>query len=84
MKGRRILTASPGQRISRIDIEKEWDGVLLVVMNSESETTAVYEARRAVVVEALLKPGLKARNERGSLNISQFKAIGRLVWKQRV
>ena len=38
-------------------------------------------ADRSAVVEALTRPGSKARNERGALAIGQFKRIGRLRWQ---
>jgi len=41
---------------------------------------AMYEAERAAVEALLTKPGSKARNERGSVGISQFKAISTVRW----
>ena len=83
VKGRCILPGSkPGQRIGKIDIEKEFDGVLLVLMNEALDATAIYEADRAAVIEALTAPGSKARNERGALGVAKFKSIGRCIWKK--
>jgi hypothetical protein len=80
VKGRCVLTGKPGQRLGRIDLKAEWDGVLLVLLDSDFEPTAIYEAQRPEIVEALTKPGSKARNERGALSISKFKSIGRRIW----
>ena len=81
IKGRCLLPgAKPGQRIGRIDLQKEWDSVLLVLLDEEYEATAIYEARRSAVVKALLAPGSKSRNERGALGVAKFKAIGRQIW----
>ena len=44
VKGRCILSSNPGQRLGRIDLTKEWDGVLLVLLDGELEPTAIYEA----------------------------------------
>jgi hypothetical protein len=83
IKGRCILPdAKPGQRIGRIDTNKEWDAVLLVLLNQEFDATAIYEADREAVLAALRAPGSRARNERGALGVSRFKAIGRKVWPQ--
>jgi hypothetical protein len=81
VKGRCILESSkPCQRIGSIRFEHDWDAVLLVLLNQNLETTAIYEADREPVRHALLAPGSRARNERGALSVSRFKAIGQRVW----
>lgn len=81
IKGRCILPASkPGQRIGRIDLKRDWDIVLLVLLDENFEATAIYEASRPAVEKALSAPGSKARNERGALAVSKFKSIGRVIW----
>lgn len=85
IKGRCVQAgANPGQRVSRIDIKKEFDGVLLVILDENFDTTEIYEADRAAVVEAISAPGSKARNERGSLPVAKFKSIGRRIWRRPV
>lgn len=81
IKGRCILPNSkPGQRVGGINLDKEWDAVLLVLLDDRYDATAMYEADRAAVEAALLAPGSKARNERGSLAVSQFTSIGWSIW----
>lgn len=81
IKGRCILPSSKrGQRIGRIDLGREWDVVLLVLLNGDFEATVIYEADRSAVAAALSAPGSKARNERGALAVSKFKAIGHVIW----
>lgn len=81
IKGRCILpSAKPGQRIGKIDIRKEFDGVLLVLMDESFNATAIYEADRESVVAALTAPGSKSRNERGALCISKFTSVAKQVW----
>lgn len=80
VKGRCVLTKNPGQRIGSIDLDKEWDAVLLVLLDENLQPTAVYEADRVAVENALRAPGSKARNERGALSVSKFKSIGSKVW----
>lgn len=72
--------AKPGQRIGTIDIKKEFDGVLLVLMDVNFNTTEIYEADREPVIDALTAPGSIARNKRGALGVAKFKSIGKLVW----
>ena len=81
IKGRCVPSGAPkSQRLGGIDIEKEFDGVLLVLMDEHLNATAIYEADRIPVIEAITKPGSKARNERGALPVSKFISIGRKVW----
>lgn len=83
IKGRCVLEGSkPGQRMGSIDIKKEFDAVLLVLLDGNFEATAIYEAPREVVIAALTKPGSKSRNERGALGISKFKSIARIRWQR--
>jgi len=84
IKGRCIPAhAKPGQRLGSIQLDKEWDTVLLVLMDEDLEVLSMYEAAKPEIESALLAPGSKARNERGALAVSKFKAIGHEVWKQK-
>ncbi len=81
IKGRCILPGSKsGQRLGSVDIAKEFDAVLLVLLDENFEATAIYEASREKVVEAITAPGSKARNERGALSVSKFKSVGSKRW----
>ncbi|CAJ0780902.1 hypothetical protein LMG18090_01250 [Ralstonia mannitolilytica] len=80
IKARCVLSKNGSQRVGKIDLNKEWDGVLLVLLDSEFAPIAIYEARRANIEEALKRPGSKARNERGALSVSKFRAIARMIW----
>lgn len=83
IKGRCILPGcKPGQRIGSIDIAKEFDAVLLVLLDERFDAFSIYEADREPIVAALTAPGSRSRNERGALGVSKFKNIGRLVWQK--
>lgn len=83
IKGRCVLPGSkPSQRLGKIDVVKEFDGVLLVLMDEYFNTTAIYEADQEPVIAALTAPGSKARNKRGALAVSKFKTIGKQVWPE--
>jgi hypothetical protein len=85
IKGRCILeTSKRSQQVGKIKLEKEWDGVLLVLMDGEFEPLDIFEADRPAVTAALQEPGSKARNERGALAVSRFKSIGRQVWSRDI
>lgn len=72
--------ATPGQRLGSIKLDTEWDAILLVLLDADLRPTAIWEAERGAVREALTAPGSKARNERGALGVAKFKSIGRQVW----
>jgi hypothetical protein len=81
IKGRCLLPGcKPGQRLGRIDVKKDWDAVLMVLLDENFDATEIYEAPRADVLKALAEPGSLARNERGALGVRRFKAIGKLRW----
>lgn len=84
IKGRCLLPDSkPGQRLGAIDVTKEFDAVLLVLVDENFDAIAIHEAERSAVLSALAVPGSKARNERGALGVNKFKSIGREVWRRR-
>ena len=81
IKTRRVLSKSkPSQRMGSIDISKEWNSVMLVLLDEGFEPLEIYEADRQAVTEAILEPGSRARNERGQLGIKKFKSISTLRW----
>jgi hypothetical protein len=83
IKGRCILPGSgPGQRMGSIDISKEFDAVLLVLLDAQFDALAIYEADRDAVVAALVAPGSKSRNERGALGVTKFRSIARKIWER--
>ena len=80
IKARSFDQAKPGQRLGQIRLDRQWDAVLLVILDMKLNVVAIYEATRSAVKRALKKPGSKARNERGLLGVNQFKSIAREVW----
>jgi hypothetical protein len=83
IKGRCVLDGSkPGQRMGSIDIAKDFDAVLLVLLDGNFDATEIYEAEREAVIAALTAPGSKSRNERGALGVSKFRSISRVRWRR--
>jgi hypothetical protein len=69
-------------RLGSIDVTKEFDAVMLVLLDFNFNAIAIYEAPRDKVISRIAEPGSKARNIRGSLGIQQFKSIATLRWKR--
>jgi hypothetical protein len=73
-----------GQRLGSIDVKKQFDAVLLVLLDENFNALSIYEADRMAVFKALSAPGSRSRNERGALGVSKFKSIARLWWNRSV
>lgn len=70
-----------GGRVGSIDMKQPFDTVLLVLLDADYNAFQIYEAERPAVEALLTRPGSGSRNERGSVGISQFKAISTLRWE---
>jgi hypothetical protein len=82
IKGRAV---SPNDRyrgrVPSIKCDGEFDAVLLVLLDKASfDAVEIRRAERQKVIERLSAPGSRARNERHSMGISQFKSISMSVW----
>jgi len=83
IKSKRLINPSKLKgRLGKIDLKKDFDSVIAVVLDEKFEPFVIYEAERKDVKKALLKPGSKSRNERGALAIQRFKSISKLLWKR--
>ncbi len=69
-----------GQRLGAIKLTHDWHYVLLVLMDTEYRTKAIYRAERADIIKAINRPGGGKGRKRGALSIPTFRSIGRLVW----
>ena len=60
-------------------LDKEWDSVVLVLMDEEDEPYEIYEAEKADILEFVDKSS-SSRAKRGAMSVARFKIIGRLAW----
>lgn len=83
IKGRCILENSKrSQKCPSINILKDFDAVLLVLLDQNFDAFAIYEADRSPVIATLGAPGSRARNERGAMAVSKFKSIAKTRWQR--
>ena len=68
-----------GRRIGSIRLTHSWDVLLLVLLDEHFELTAMHEAPRGKVVEAIGKSHSRARR-RGALSLAEVISFGRRVW----
>lgn len=84
IKTRCILPSNRSSgRLGRINLDHEWDTVMLVLISNDFELISIHEAQRANIERELTKPGSKARNEKGALSISKFRSIASTIWDER-
>ena len=67
-------------RVGAIDCSKEFDSVMLVLLDERFETVEIREALAKAVRDRLEKPGSKARNERRQMSEPQFRSISCRRW----
>jgi hypothetical protein len=84
IKGRCLPQGKPSARlrVGSIKFDSQWDTVVLVLMNEGLEVSAIYEAGRAEIMEALKAPRSKTRDVRGQLPVGKFRSIRMRIWPQ--
>jgi len=81
IKGRVIFDESKsGQRIGQLKIDKEWDSVVLVLMDENYEPFEIYEAQRDEIEDVWNKASASKRAKRGAMSVARFKIISERVW----
>lgn len=80
IKGRAVFDESKGgQRVGQLNTEKDWDRVMVVMMNEDYEPTEIWEAEREDILQALNEADSN-RARRGQMSLGKFQIIGHLVW----
>ncbi|MDA1062206.1 MAG: hypothetical protein O2895_04775 [Chloroflexi bacterium] len=81
IKGRRRTSPSATWgRMGSVDLSKVFDTVMLVLLGENYDTVEILEADAESVRARLTAPGSRARNERGSMAVAQFRSIAKLRW----
>lgn len=64
-------------RVGQLNLDGQWDWVLLVLFDAEYQPLAIYSMDRPQL-EALFQDSTK--NRRGALTVARFRAVGQKVW----
>ena len=67
-----------GQRLGQLKLDKEWDSVILVLMNAEYQTEEIFEATREDVFNHM--DDNTNRMKRGAMSVAKFRIIATLIW----
>jgi len=69
-----------GHRIGQLNMESDWDRIVLSLMDNDFEPMEMYELSREKI-ESMHAPD-KKRSKRGVISVAKFKAMGDLVWQR--
>jgi len=69
-----------GQRLGQLKLDKQWDSVVLVLMNADYQAIEIFESSRDDVLENLQEN--TSRMKRGAMSVARFRNIAKLVWTQ--
>lgn len=81
IKGRRRTSPKAAWgRMGAVDLTKEFDAVMLVLLDERYEAVEIWEAPRQVIEAHLTAPGSRARNERGQMATQAFVRLATKRW----
>ena len=81
IKGRVIFDPNKsGQRVGQLNLDADWDVVLLVLMNEEYECTAIFSVSKNTLLAVLTEQKDTKANVRGALSVKKFQAIAEQLW----
>lgn len=66
-------------RLGQLKLDKQWDVVLLVLMDENYEPVAIHAACRAPLEAALTQA---TANKRGTVSVGRFKMLGSCLWSR--
>jgi len=67
-----------GQRLGQLKLDKDWDSVVLVLMDESYQAFEIFEASRDDVMGNLNDNS--SRMKRGAMSVAKFRNIATLVW----
>jgi len=81
IKGRVIFDPKKtGQRVGQLNFDADWDVVVLVMMNEDYQSTAIYSVSKSHLLKVLEEQQGGKNNARGALSVKKFQAIAEQVW----
>ena len=67
-----------GQRLGQLKLDKQWDSVVLVLMNADYQADEIFEATRDDIISRL--DDNASRMKRGAMSVAKFRNIATLIW----
>ena len=72
-------TVNSGHRIGQLNLNGDWDIIILSLMDNEFEPLEMYQLSHEEVAKALALSSEK-RGKRGAISVAKFRIISELVW----
>ena len=73
-------SSKSGQRVGQLNLDADWDVVLLVLMDEEYRCTDIFSVTKQVLLTALTEQKDGKVNVRGALSVKKFQAIAEHFW----
>lgn len=81
IKGRVIFDPKKsGQRVGQLNLDADWDRVLLVLMDENYQCSSIYSLAKNALLAALTETRDGKTNARGALSVKKFQAIAEQLW----
>lgn len=81
IKGRVIFDPrKTGQRVGQLNLDANWDVVLLVIMDENYQCTTIFSMTKAQLLVVLAEQKEGKSKIRGALSVKKFQAIAEQVW----
>ncbi len=71
-------------RIGQVKADREWDSLMLVLMDENYEPVEIYECPRERVLEAIEETKGSSRSRRGAMSVARFRNIAWLAWRREL
>lgn len=86
VKGRVVFDPQRGgQRLGQLKLDRDWEVLVVVLLDSRYEPTELIEVPRAAIEETLGADGPSAaRSRRGALSVARARIIGERVWSREL
>jgi hypothetical protein len=83
IKSRAVMDESKSNpRLGQLNVNQDWDSVVLVIMNDKYMPVEIYEAYRDELEEAIYEAKESSRAKRGAMTVGKFKKLARLAWSE--
>ena len=67
-------------RVGQLNLDAHWDVTLLVILNDQYVTEAIFELTRAQLDAEFAEADVMKKSARGAMSVNKFKAMASLVW----
>jgi len=74
-------TVKSGHRIGQLNLESDWDLIILSLMNNNFEPIEMYKLSRAEIELALTAKNKPSK--RGAISVARCKTLGERVWTKK-